>query len=210
MQYELRRGMIVDVGYVGSRGVGLLGKINLRRPGRSARDAGQRLHRHLRPARTRHQPGLLRAAGVPRPEPQRRVPAAHQHRPLDVSQPADEGARAASAGRSRPTSPTRLSRSMDTLSSDGGLVEHDPDAAGEQLRAVRLRPHASADDELHRSMCPAPGATARSPRALTGDWNLSGIVTYQSGTPFSVHRQPDAERLLRAGRPRRASASRRA
>ena len=61
VQYELRRGLLLDLGYVGSRGTGLLGKINLAVPGRSARDAGQRLHRHLRSARPRDQPGLLRA-----------------------------------------------------------------------------------------------------------------------------------------------------
>ena len=32
MQYELRRGLLLDLGYVGSRGVGLLGKINLAVP----------------------------------------------------------------------------------------------------------------------------------------------------------------------------------
>ena len=100
-------GMVVDVGYVGSRGVGLLGKINRAVPVDPRVTPVNGFTEHLRPARPRHQPGLLRAAAVPRPQPQRRVPAAHQHRALDVSQPADEAARDDSAGRSRRTSRTR-------------------------------------------------------------------------------------------------------
>ncbi len=65
--------------------------------GRPARHAGQRLHGHLRSARPRHQPGLLRARRVPRPQSQRGLPAADQHRPLDVSQPAVEACAPASA-----------------------------------------------------------------------------------------------------------------
>ena len=37
---------------------------------------------------------------------------------------------------------------------------------------------------------PGVGRSGSLLRALTGDWSVSGIFTYQSGTPFSVIGNP--------------------
>jgi hypothetical protein len=73
---------------------------------------------------------------------------------------------------------------MDLLSSDGGLLEHDPArpennwGPSDYDRTHRLTTSFTAD---------IPGiGPGRLVRALTEDWSLSGIFTYQSGTPFSV------------------------
>ena len=81
-----------------------------------------------------------------------------------------------------------FSRSMDTLSSDGGLVEHDPTRPENNFgpsdydRTHRLTTSFTLDARRreHGSFT----------RALTGGWNMSGIFTYQSGTPFSVIGNP--------------------
>lgn len=78
---------------------------------------------------------------------------------------------------------------MDTLSSDGGLVEHDPRRPENNFgpadfdRTHRLT--ASAMVEV-----PSVGQQGSVLLALTGGWSLSGIFTYQSGTPFSVIGNP--------------------
>jgi hypothetical protein len=74
---------------------------------------------------------------------------------------------------------------MDLLSSNGGLVEHDPTQPENNWGP-------SDFDRTHRLTTsfvidvPGVGATGSLMRAATGGWNLSGIFTYQSGTPFSV------------------------
>ena len=74
---------------------------------------------------------------------------------------------------------------MDTLSSDGGLVEHDPTRPENNFGP-------SDYDRTHRLTTsfvvnvPAVGSDGSFGRALTGNWNVSGILTYQSGTPYSV------------------------
>jgi hypothetical protein len=101
-----------------------------------------------------------------------------------------QGSLRASFGRTLTTRTAyTLSRSMDTLSADGGLVEHDP-----------TRPEAnfapSDYDRTHRLTTtfvleiPGGGAEGSLVRALTGSWNMSGMFTYQSGTPFSVIGNP--------------------
>ena len=78
---------------------------------------------------------------------------------------------------------------MDTLSSDGGLVEHDPTRPENNFGP-------SDYDRTHRLTTsfmvdvPGVGARDRSSSAVTRDWNLAGIFTYQSGTPFSVIGNP--------------------
>jgi hypothetical protein len=78
---------------------------------------------------------------------------------------------------------------MDTLSSDGGLVEHDP-------RRPENNFGPSDYDRTHRLTTsfilelPGAGGSGSVTSALTRHWSLSGIFTYQSGTPFSVIGNP--------------------
>lgn len=184
MQYELRRGMLVDVGYVGSRGVGLLGKINRAvpvdprvTPINGFTDIYDRLGRVINPdfLVPAEFLGLNRNGGFQ----QRTNVGRSSYHSLQAKL-------RARLGRTLTTNVAyTLSRSMDILSSDGGLVEHDP-----------TRPEnnwgPSDYDRTHRLTTsfmldvPGVGADASLVRAVTGHWNLSGIFTYQSGTPFSV------------------------
>ena len=147
LQYELRSGLIVDAGYVGARGVGLLGKVNLAvpvdprvTPVNGFTDIYDKLGRLINPDFfvPAEFLGLSRSGGFQQ--------LTNVGRSTYHSLQTKVRAR---LGRALTTNVAyTLSRSMDILSSDGGLIEHDP-AAGEQLRAVGLRPHAPAHDELH-------------------------------------------------------------
>ena len=94
-----------------------------------------------------------------------------------------------------------LSRSMDTLSSDGGLVEHDPRRPENNFGPSDFdRPH-----RLTTSFILELPALSRQGlvRAVTGGWSVSGILTYQSGTPFSVIGNPTRNAFFaQVGRPR--------
>jgi hypothetical protein len=74
---------------------------------------------------------------------------------------------------------------MDTLSSDGGLVEHDPTRPDNNFGP-------SDYDRTHRLTTsfmldvPGLGQDGSVARVITAGFSLSGILTYQSGTPFSV------------------------
>jgi hypothetical protein len=78
---------------------------------------------------------------------------------------------------------------MDTLSSDGALIEHDP-------RRPENNFGPSDYDRTHRLTTsfmfdvPGTGGDRTVMRLLTANWNVSGIFTYQSGTPFSVIGNP--------------------
>ena len=74
---------------------------------------------------------------------------------------------------------------MDTLSADGGLVEHDPTRPENNFGP-------SDYDRTHRLTAsfmveiPGLGAQGSLLGAVTRHWSMAGLVTYQSGTPFSV------------------------
>jgi hypothetical protein len=78
---------------------------------------------------------------------------------------------------------------MDTLSSDGALIEHDPTRPENNFGP-------SDYDRTHRLTTsfmfdvPGAGGDRTMMRSLTANWNVSGIFTYQSGTPFSVIGNP--------------------
>jgi hypothetical protein len=188
LQYELRRGLIVDVGYVGSRGVGLLGKINLATPVdprvtpvNGFTDVYDELGRPINPDFfvPAEFLGLNRNGGF---QQITNVGRSTYHS-LQTKVHGRIG-RALNANVAY-----TLSRSMDILSSDGGLVEHDPTRPEDNWGP-------SDYDRTHRLTTsfmlevPGVGADGSLPRALSGNWNLSGIFTYQSGTPFSVIGNP--------------------
>jgi outer membrane receptor protein involved in Fe transport len=184
LQYELRRGLLVDLGYVGSRGVGLLGKINLAvpvdprvTPVNGFTSIYDPLGRVINPDFFVPEQflGLNRNGGF---QQMTNVGKSTYH--------SFQTKLRARVGRTLNTNLAyTFSRSRDTLSSDGGLVEHDP-----------TRPEnnwgPSDYDRTHRLTTSfivdvaGLGADGSAVKALTGNWNVTGIFTYQSGTPFSV------------------------
>ena len=170
----------MDVGYVGARGVDLLGKVNLAAP----------LDRRVTPVngftdiydrlRAPDQSGLFVPAeflGLSR--------NAGFQQLTNVGRSTYHSLQAKVRVNLGPALMANvaytLSRSMDTLSSDGGLVEHDS-------RRPENNFGPSDFDRTHRLTTsfivdvPSSGAGSVT-RAVTAGWNLSGIVTYQSGTP---------------------------
>jgi outer membrane receptor protein involved in Fe transport len=184
LQYELRRGMLFDVGYVGSRGVGLLGKINLAHPVdprvtpvNGFTDIYDRLGRVINPDFfvPAEFLGLSRSGGF---QQLTNIGRSSYHSLQTKLR--------ARVGRTLTTNVAyTLSRSMDILSSDGGLIEHDPTrpennwGPSDYDRTHRLTTAFMLDVQ-------GVGPDASLLRALTAHWNVSGIFTYQSGTPFSV------------------------
>lgn len=183
LQYELNRSLLFDVRYVGSRGVGLLGKVNLAAPidprvtpVNGFTDIYDRLGRVINPDFFVPEEflGLNRNGGF--------------QQITNIGRSQYQGLQAKVRARIGRTLVTNvgytLSRTMDLLSSNGGLLEHDP-----------ARPEnnwgPSDYDRTHRLTTSftfdVPGmGSSRLVRAVTEDWSLSGIFTYQSGTPFSV------------------------
>ncbi len=184
VQYEVRRGLLVDVGYVGARGVGLLGKVNLSvpldprvTPVNGFTDIYDKLGRLINPDFFVPPDflGLSRNGGF---QQLTNVGRSTYHS-LQARVRTQVGhALVANVAYT-------LSRSMDTLSSDGGLVEHDATRPENNFGP-------SDYDRTHRLTTsfvvnvPAVGSDGSLGRALTGNWNVSGILTYQSGTPYSV------------------------
>ena len=167
MQYELRRGVRRGPRATSARAaLGLLGKVNLAvpvdprvTPVNGFTDIYDRLGRLINPDFfvPAEFLGLNRNGGF---QQLTNVGRSTYHS-LQA-----EGARAASAARSSTQRGVHASsRSMDTLSSDGGLVEHDPTRPENNFGAVRLRPHAPADHQLHGRdsgpRCAGLGARAR-------------------------------------------------
>jgi outer membrane receptor protein involved in Fe transport len=188
VQYEVRPGVLVDVAYVGSRGTGLLGKINLAvpvdprvTPVNGFTDIYDRLGRLINPdffVPTEFL-GLNRNAGF---QQLTNIGRSTYH--------SLQSKLRARLGRTLTTNVAyTLSRSMDTLSSDGGLVEHDPRRPEDNFGP-------SDYDRTHRLTTsfilelPGAGGSGSVTSALTRHWSLSGIFTYQSGTPFSVIGNP--------------------
>jgi outer membrane receptor protein involved in Fe transport len=188
LQYELQRGLLVDLGYVGSRGVGLLGKVNLAvpvdprvTPVNGFTDIYDELGRVINPDFFVPEEflGLNRNGGFQQ--------LTNVGRSTYHSLQARLRARVGSALSTNVA--YTLSKSMDTLSADGGLVEHDPTrpennfALSDYDRTHRLTTSFLAD-------VPAAGDTGSWLAQLTNRWSVSGIFTYQSGTPFSVIGNP--------------------
>ena len=139
VQCEASRHLLVDLRYVGSRGQDLLGKINLAVPVDPRVTPVNGFTDIYDAQRRADQPGLLRAGGVPRPQSQRRLPAAHQRRPLDLPLVPDEPARPLRHARvphgrlhlrqGRSTRCRRIARSSSTIrrrpENNYGLADYD-------------------------------------------------------------------------------------
>lgn len=184
VQYELRPELLLDLGYVGARGVGLLGKVNLAAP----------VDPRVTPVNgftdIYNQQGALINPDFFVPEQFLGLNRNGGFQQLtNIGRSTYHSLQAklrARIGRALTTNVAyTLSRSMDTLSSDIGLVEHDPSRPENNYGPSDYdRPHrltASFMLDL-----PGWGRDGSVVRALTGRWSLAGIGTYQSGTPFSV------------------------
>lgn len=201
LQYEVRQGVIVDVGYVGSRGTGLLGKINRAvpvdprvTPVNGFTDIYDDLGRLINPDFfvPREFLGLNRNGGF---QQLTNIGRSTYHS-LQTK------VRATVARALTTNVAYTLSRSMDTLSSDGALIEHDP-------RRPENNFGPSDYDRTHRLTTsfmldvPGAGGDRTMMRAVTANWNVSGIFTYQSGTPFSVIGNPTRNAFfVQVARPR--------
>ncbi len=188
VQYEATPALLVDVRYVGSRGVGLLGKINRATPVdprvtpvNGFTDIYDDLGRAINPDFfvPAEFLGLNRNGGF---QQLTNVGRSTYH--------SLQGKVRAKVGRALVANVAyTLGRSMDTISSDGGLVEHDPTRPENNFGP-------SDYDRTHRLTTsfmldvPGVGRDGGLARAITGHWNLAGIFTYQSGTPFSVLGNP--------------------
>ena len=188
VQYELRRGLLLDLGYVGSRGKGLLGKINLAvpvdprvTPVNGFTDIYDQLGRVINP--DFFVPGqflgLNRNGGFQQ--------LTNIGRSTYHSLQSKVRARLGQVLTANVA--YTLARSMDTLSSDGGLVEHDPTRPENNFGP-------SDYDRTHRLTTsfmldvPGIGSSGSLVSAVTSNWNIAGIFTFQSGTPFSVIGNP--------------------
>jgi hypothetical protein len=188
VQYELNPDVLVDVRYVGTRGDGLLGKVNLAvpvdpriTPVNGFTDIYDKLGRVINPDFfvPAQFLGLNRNGGFQQLTNVGRSTYHGLQTKLRVR-----------AGRSLNANVAyTLSRSMDTLSSDGGLIEQDPTRPENNFGP-------SDYDRTHRLTTSVIvdlagiGSSGSIARALTGGWNLAGMFTYQSGTPFSVLGNP--------------------
>lgn len=184
VQYEVRWGVMVDVGYVGSRGTGLLGKVNLAvpldprvTPVNGFTDIYDRLGRAINPDFFVPEQflGLNRNGGF---QQLTNVGRSTYHS-LQVKV-------RAKLGRTLTTNVAyTFGHSMDTLSSDGGLIEHDPTRPENNFGPSDFdRPHRLTASFLLD--VPSLGRDGSLVHAVTNNWNIAGLFTYQSGTPFSV------------------------
>ncbi|HTV01359.1 MAG TPA: TonB-dependent receptor, partial [Luteitalea sp.] len=184
MQYEPVKQVLVDLRYVGSRGVDLLGKVNLAVPVdprvtpvngfTDIRDSQGRL---INPDFFVPQEflGLNRNGGF--------------QQLTNIGYSNYHALQANLRGRLGRTAAFNVaytfSKSMDVLSSDRSLLEHDPTRPDNNYGPADFdRPHRLTT--TWTTSVPGIGRDGSLVRALTGGWQVSGMFTYQSGTPFTV------------------------
>ena len=90
VQFEPVRGNLLDIRYVGTRGVGLMAKVNLAQPLDPQSHAGQRLHRYTHAHRRVDQSGFLRARRIPGTRKAERLSRAIQLGRVHLSRPAGQ------------------------------------------------------------------------------------------------------------------------
>lgn len=185
VQYELDRGNLLDIRYVGSRGVGLLARLNLAQPMDPRVTPVNGFNGLNNSAGAAISPdffvkpeflGLNRAGGFK----QRGNWGSSTYHGLQANLRRRMGKLV--TGNFSYT----FAKSIDTVSSDGSLVEHDA------FNMANNR-GPSDFDRTHRFTAayvidlPTP-AFAKSTFAKTalGGWNISGLATVQSGSPFSL------------------------
>jgi hypothetical protein len=188
LQYELFKGIGLDARYVGSRGVGLVGRVNLAQP----------LDPRLTPVNgftdIRTKTGALINPDFFVPEEFLGLNRASGFALVsNVGHSTYHALQADFKGRLMNRAIWNLaytwSKAIDNLSSDTDLAEHD---------ATRLSNNRGVSnfDRTHRLTAsyvvdlPSLSHDQAFLKALTAGWRLSGIVTMQSGAPFSVLGNP--------------------
>lgn len=183
-QYEPTKDIVVDARYVGSHGVGLLGRINLAQPVdprltpvNGFTDIYDRAGRLINPDFfvAPEYLGLNRNGGFA----QLGNWAQSNYHALQLQ----------TRGRLRANATWNIaytfSKSLDNMSSDASLAEHDArDLAGNRGLSDFDRAHRLTATYVVEVPTLWRGNSVG--RQLTGGWTLSGLVTVQSGTPFSA------------------------
>lgn len=183
IQYEFLPGNLLDMRYLGSRGVGLLGTLNLAQPldpretpVNGFTDITNNRGQFLNPDFF-VQPeflGLNRNAGFQ----QLSNWGKSTYHALQVNWRGRMGSRATY------NVAYTFGKTLDTISGDLALVEHDSRRIamnrGRSDFDINQRLTASARYELPQLL-----EGSRAGRLLTGGWNLAGLLTWQTGLPFT-------------------------
>jgi hypothetical protein len=185
VQYEFDRGNLLDVRYVGSRGVGLLARLNLAQPQDPRVTPVNGFDSLTNSAGAAISPdffvkpeflGLNRAGGFK----QRGNWGKSSYHGLQANLRRRMGKLV--TGNFSYT----FAKSIDTVSSDSAIVEHD-------AFNIANNRGPSDFDRTHRFTAayvvdvPTPAfAKSAFTKTLLGGWNLSGLATLQSGAPFSL------------------------
>jgi len=185
VQYEFDRGNLIDVRYVGSRGVGLLARLNLAQPQDPRVTPVNGFNSLTNSAGAAISPdffvkpeflGLNRAGGFR----QRSNWGKSIYHGLQANLRRRMGKLV--TGNFSYT----FAKSIDTVSSDGAIVEHD-------AFNIAANRGPSDFDRTHRFTAayvvdvPTPSfAKSAFAKAAFAGWNLSGLATLQSGAPFSL------------------------
>ena len=184
LQYEFNQGNLIDVRYVGSKGTGLLARLNLTQP----RDP------RLTPVNgfdslTNEAGAAIAPAFFVKPEFLGLNQAGGFRQRGNWGKSSYHGLQANLRRRIGKLVTGNFSytfaKSIDTVSSDGAIVEHD----AFNIAANRAP---SDFDRSHRFtaayvvVLPSPSFA----KPLLGGWNISGLATLQSGAPFSLIGNP--------------------
>lgn len=185
VQYEVSPTLLLEAGYVGSRGTGLLGKVNLAfpvdprvTPVNGFTDIYDKLGRLINP--DFFVPGQFLGLDNNGGFQQLTNIASSTYNSLQTRVRRRLGRTLTS------NVAYTLARTRDILSSDGALLEHNPTRPEDNWGPASY-------DRTHRLTTsfmldlPDAGAQGSLTRALTGGWGLYGLFTYQSGTPFTVY-----------------------
>ena len=184
LQYEPVKRLLVDLRYVGSRGVGLLGKVNLAMPVdprvtpvNGFTDIRDNLGRLINPDFfvPAEFLGLNRNGGF--------------QQLTNIGYSNYHALQANVRGRIGRGSAFNVaytySKSMDVMSSDRSLLEHDPTRPDNNYGLADFdRPHRLTT--TWTAAIPGAGQEGSLWHGLTGNWQVSGMFTYQAGTPFTV------------------------
>ncbi|HUS05665.1 MAG TPA: carboxypeptidase regulatory-like domain-containing protein [Bryobacteraceae bacterium] len=184
IQYEPIRGNLLDIRYVGTRGVGLMAKVNLAQP-KDPRVTPVNGFTDIRTATgslinpdffvPSEYLGLGRQNGF-RMRSNYGMSTYHGLQ-VNYRRRFQRGLLVNAA--------YTWAKTLDNISSDGGLIEHDArNSRNNRGPADFDRPHRFTVGYLYE--LPTPFVGHRLPKAVLSGWALSGMATLQSGTPFSV------------------------
>lgn len=183
-QIDLASGNILDLRYVGSRGVGMLAKLNLAQPRDPRQTPVNGFNDIYNSQGALINPDFFVAPeflGLNRNGGFQRISnwAQSTYHALQAS------ARGRFARRLSYNLAYTFSKTIDNISGDGDLVEHNAfDLANNRGPADFDRTHRLTASYVYEF--PSPFRTGNLAGHAVNGWSLSGLVTAQSGTPFSA------------------------